>query len=63
MGAPHLPGELGAGAVKTAVHIQNRTPNDVLGENMPLEEWGKTCYYGTVPKCQRCGREGHEAEI
>ena len=30
LGAPHLPAQLWAEAVKTAKHIKNRTPTDVL---------------------------------
>ena len=39
LGAPHLPAQLWAEAVKTAINIKNRTPTDVLDGKVPLEIW------------------------
>ena len=39
LGAPHLPENLWAEALKAAVYIKNRTPTDVLGSEAPLEVW------------------------
>lgn len=37
--APHVPVQLWAIAVKTAIYIKNCTPTDVLGGMAPLEVW------------------------
>ncbi|CAB1114048.1 unnamed protein product [Ectocarpus sp. CCAP 1310/34] len=39
LGAPHLPHQLWAEAVKAAIYITNRTPTDVLDGKAPLEVW------------------------
>ncbi|CAB1101815.1 unnamed protein product [Ectocarpus sp. CCAP 1310/34] len=39
LGAPHLPRQLWAEAVKAAIYIKNRTPTDVLDGKAPLEVW------------------------
>ncbi|CAB1114301.1 unnamed protein product [Ectocarpus sp. CCAP 1310/34] len=39
LGAPHLPRQLWAEAVKAAIYIKNHTPTDVLDGKAPLEVW------------------------
>lgn len=39
LGAPHLPRQLWAEAVKAAIYITNRAPPDVLDGKAPLEIW------------------------
>ena len=39
LGARHLPAQLWAEAVKTAIYIKNRTPTDVFDGKGPLEVW------------------------
>ena len=39
LGAPHLPAQMWAEAVQTAIYIKNRTPTGVLDGKASLEVW------------------------